>query len=55
MSYNRRLVSGVGTNDADYTTSPVAVNGVRTRCPFYVKWLDMLTRCYSDKYKKSLL
>lgn len=37
----KNLIYGVGINDADYK--------VRL-CPFYRKWISMLTRCYSEKY-----
>lgn len=48
----RRLVYGVGVNDADYMLKPT-VNGRRECCPFYQKWKSMLERCYSDKnFKK---
>lgn len=38
----RKLICGVGVNDADY---PI------TRCPYYRKWRDMLPRCYSEQYQ----
>lgn len=57
----KKLVFGVGVNDADY---PVEIkievgkgpNGKRRRktiwsCPFYVKWKQMLERCYSVKFQ----
>lgn len=43
-----KLVCGVGYNDADYTISKT-VNGKRVTCPFYRVWVNMLTRCYSEK------
>jgi len=46
----RKLVYGVGVNDAKYTTSQI-INGKRTICPFYRKWSSMINRCYSQKYK----
>ena len=46
----RSLVFGVGINDADYMSS-YTVDGVRVRCPFYVKWKGMLERAYCDTYK----
>ena len=49
---NRKLVEGVGVNDADYQTQPT-VNGKRIICPFYRKWHAMLIRCYSKKHLKS--
>jgi hypothetical protein len=44
----KRLVCGVGINDADYVTSYI-VNGKQKRCPFYITWKSMLTRCYNQK------
>lgn len=46
----RRLAHGVGVNDVLYATSTGA-KGRKERCPFYVKWTNMLKRCYSDKYQ----
>lgn len=37
-----KLVRGVGLNDTNYK---------KLGCPFYQRWCDMLTRCYSDKFK----
>lgn len=53
----RKLVYGVGINDADYVVQrdeTVIVNGKRTRklvwiCPYYQAWKNMLNRCYSTK------
>lgn len=45
----RKSVFEVGINDAWYVTQPT-VNGKRVVCPFYRKWVDMLSRCYSAKY-----
>lgn len=57
----KRLVFGVGVMDADYV---VGINetigyddkGQRLRrkvwiCPFYLSWVDMLRRCYSERLK----
>ena len=55
---NRRLVYGVGVNDADYAVQKFEaigyVDGKRKqkiiwRCPFYRAWSGMLSRCYSIK------
>lgn len=46
----RKLVLGVGINDAPYMTNPT-INGKRVVCPTYQKWMSMLTRCYSAKYQ----
>lgn len=47
----RRLVYGVGVNDADYIVQPT-INGKRVRCSFYRAWKEMLRRCYSVKSHK---
>lgn len=46
----KKLVYGVGVNDADYAVQPV-VNGRQVMCPFYRAWSNMLERCYSEKYQ----
>lgn len=50
----RKSIHGIGINDAKY---PVVkheyINGVRKitwRCPFYVRWAKMITRCYSEVF-----
>lgn len=57
----KKLVYGVGINDADYIVQvkvTVSAKGEKVRqkrvwtCPFYVKWTNMLVRCYSDKYQQ---
>ncbi len=45
----KKLVYGVGVNDADYPVSPRVVGG-RATCPFYAKWHGMIKRCYSEVY-----
>ena len=47
----RSLVFGVGINDAGYQTS-IVVNGRRYVCPYYEKWLFMLSRSYSKSWHK---
>ena len=60
----RKLVSGVGINDADYVvkvwegTEERYPNGNKKRvsvwrCPFYSRWESMLKRCYSKKFQES--
>ena len=44
----KRLVFGVGINDADYVVCP-SINGKQVKCSFYAKWKGMLGRCYSKK------
>ena len=46
----RKLVLGVGVNDSYYITDRT-INGKRMRCPYYMKWLSMLSRCYNEKYQ----
>jgi len=56
----KKLVYGVGINDADYVTQKwetIEENGVRKRrrvweCPYYRVWNSMLRRCYSAKYQE---
>lgn len=48
---NKRLVCGVGVNDADYEVKKT-INGKKTACPFYTKWQSMISRCYSEKRLK---
>lgn len=56
----RKLVCGVGTNDADYAVvkwGTVEVNGVQKQkqvwfCPYYRVWSNMLRRCYSAEYQE---
>ena len=56
----RKLVFGVGINDADYVVERKEtigyVDGIRKQklvwaCPYYRAWKSMLKRCYSAKYK----
>lgn len=47
----KKLIFGVGLNDADYAVQPT-VNGKRTWCPFYRTWVNMLGRAYSENTKK---
>lgn len=53
------MIYGVATNDAEYETRKVSIfyeNGIKKRkqlwaCPFYVKWMQMLQRCFCVEYK----
>lgn len=55
----RKLVYGVGINDADYfvqnketigyTESGKQIQKLVWICPFYLKWQNLLKRCYSKK------
>lgn len=62
MVNNRRLVCGVGINDADYVVAIhedlEKVNGKRKKrlvweCPYYRAWSSMLKRCYSSNFHKN--
>lgn len=44
----RKLVCGVGVNDADYIVYPT-INGKIERCPYYTRWVGMIQRCYDPK------
>jgi len=50
------LVYGVAINDVDYdVTITRTVNGKRKivwRCPFHMRWHNMLMRCYSEAFHK---
>lgn len=59
MGKAKKLVYGVGINDADYTVKlyeyVINESGERVkkwfwRCPYYTRWQSMLSRCYSVKY-----
>lgn len=58
---SRKLVFGVGINDADYVVErkeTIEVNGKRKQkrvwmCPYYRAWTKMLERCYSAKLQES--
>lgn len=46
----RKLVCGVGVNDADYSVRPLSGEPGRLFCPYYAKWAGMLKRCYCEKH-----
>ena len=54
LTKRKSLVRGVGVNDADYVTEKREKTDGRWikvwRCPFYQTWVNMLERCYSEKY-----
>lgn len=55
---NRKLLYGVGINDANYPVQEMSVNsqGKTERlstCPYYSRWYDILRRCYNKKALKS--
>lgn len=56
----KKLVCGVGTNDANYVVQIKTENGyvlgkrkrkIVWRCPFYNIWVQMLVRGYDEKFK----
>ena len=58
---NKKLVYGVGINNADYVVEKREesgyVDGKRKRrivwkCPHYQAWVSMLARCYSTKFQE---
>lgn len=51
---NRKLVQGVGINDADYQTTWNGANGKRESCPIYIRWSNMLSRCYSKARQEKI-
>lgn len=56
----KKLVHGVGLNDADYVVSKeesTVIDGKRKRkliwvCPYYKAWTSMLDRCYSTRWQE---
>lgn len=47
----RKLVFGVGINDAPYMIR-YTESGKSKMCKYYLRWLNMLTRCYDKKYQE---
>jgi hypothetical protein len=47
---SRKLICGVGKNDASYLVSYTS-SGVRITCPYYETWRKVIDRCYSEKTK----
>lgn len=50
---NRKLLHGFGVNDSDYMIRGYDKKGNRTACPYYIKWANMIDRCYSVRFQKS--
>lgn len=58
-----KLVYGVGINDADYvvnlretvgyTAEGKQIQSTIYSCPFYIKWRDMISRCYNHNFLKA--
>jgi len=47
---NRKLIHGIGINDAWFTVKPT-INGKRVPYKPYLAWSHMLKRCYSDLFQ----
>lgn len=45
----RKLLFGVAVNDSDVIVFNAAA---KRRCMYYVRWRNMLVRCYSQKYQE---
>lgn len=49
----RKLVCGVGINDADYVVKPkIKKTGTQKCCKFYETWCSMIARCYATVVHK---
>lgn len=48
MAFAKKLVCGVGVNDASYAVNPL-INGKQVMCWIYKKWKSMIHRCYDSK------
>ena len=46
-----KKVCGVGINDSKEPTIIIHNKKVVWKCPYYVKWVSMLHRCYKNTYK----
>ena len=49
----RKLLFGVGINDACYMVYFTNKHDKKLRCPYYVAWASMLKRCYSVSFLKN--
>lgn len=47
----RKPLCGKGLNDASYQVNPI-VNGKKLTCQFYMRWHNMIKRCYSPEYHR---
>lgn len=50
MTTHKKSIHGIGINDADYRVYRHEKGKCVWICPYYNKWRNMITRCYSDKY-----
>ena len=48
----RKLVFGIGTNDAAYPVH-IKIDGKSTTCPYFRVWANMMKRCYCSSYHES--
>lgn len=48
-SANRKLLYGVGVQDADYVTRYTSSTGKEISCPYFARWKSLIKRCYFDK------
>ncbi len=49
----KKLIYGFGTNDGKHPVSYIdKKKDKRVMCPYYVKWVSMLYRCYSSAFHK---
>lgn len=48
----RRLVCGVGINDATYITTYKDEFGKQQKCPYYVVWMSLIDRCFNASFLK---
>lgn len=44
-----KVLYGAGINDADYVVSR-KINGKQSICPYYMRWKNMIERCYCAKF-----
>lgn len=47
----RKLLYGVGINDALYQVTQKTENSKTVLCPYYAKWISMIRRVYSEEFK----
>ena len=50
--YMKKLVYGIGKNDADYSVSNYNTDGKQSLCPYYSRWKNILLRIKSSKTDK---
>ena len=50
-SQSPRVLYGVASDDSSYSPK-IQVDGILYRCPFHVRWRNMLQRAYSPRYSE---